>query len=102
MVAGTTAGVLLDFPTTVRVPSVADVLEEKGKSWSTYQQNFPGGCYKGMWSSDYLYQSKHNPFISFPAISGNLTRCAHIKNADMLYNDVETDSVSDYVLCNCV
>jgi hypothetical protein len=45
-------------------------------------------------SYDYcLNFSKHNPFISFPSITKNATRCAKIVNADQLDTDIANNAV---------
>ena len=41
----------------------------------------------------FLNFSKHNPFISFPSITNNATRCAKIVNADQLDTDIANNAV---------
>ncbi|KAJ2988392.1 hypothetical protein HDV02_005606, partial [Globomyces sp. JEL0801] len=66
-----------------------------GKTWTTYQQQYPGNCYTGKKSGGYV--RKHNPFISFTNISTSKKRCANIVNADQLTTDIENGNVADYV-----
>lgn len=101
MLAGTTAGVLADWPVDLNnIPSLADSLENRSKTWKAYQQNYPGSkdnCFKGERSKDFLYHRKHNPFMSFTSISNNPARCANIVNADELNQDIASGNVADFV-----
>ncbi len=65
-------------------PTVVDLLEAKGISWTTYQEDYPGNATHCFQKSKGLYQRKHNPFMSFNNIRKNSRRCAHIQNADKL------------------
>ena len=65
-----------DKPHDLTAPSLADQLEAAGFSWRVYAENYPGGCFTGPTSLDGAdgkgdYRRKHNPAISFTAISGD-------------------------------
>ncbi|KAJ3270132.1 vacuolar sorting protein VPS33/slp1 [Terramyces sp. JEL0728] len=81
--------------------NLADLLEKAGKTWKTYQQNYPGNCYKGtelVQGGLHLYERKHNPFMSFLSISQNTTRCANIVDETQLDKDIASQSVPNYVI----
>ncbi|KAJ3301136.1 hypothetical protein HDV03_001326, partial [Kappamyces sp. JEL0829] len=96
MISGSTDGVILDFDSTIsNRRTIVDLLEASGKSWTSYQEAYPGGCFTGTQSG--TYRRKHNPFISFPSISGNPARCARIVDANRLGSDIAAGTVADYV-----
>lgn len=87
-VAGSTLGVTDDGRYDLDASSLFDQLEAAGRSWHVYAQDVPDGCFTG---SAYRggrdgpgragsYVRKHNPAISFRAISGDPARCGHISN----------------------
>jgi acid phosphatase len=83
MFSGSTQGVTDDKSHDVTAPSLADQLEAAGFSWRVFAENYPGTCFTGPTSLDGVdgkgdYRRKHNPAISFTAISGNPARCANI------------------------
>ncbi|KAI8826340.1 hypothetical protein BJ741DRAFT_631551 [Chytriomyces cf. hyalinus JEL632] len=43
------------------------------------------------------YRRKHNPFMSFNNIRGNLTRCANIVNSDQLTRDAAAGKLPNYI-----
>jgi hypothetical protein len=42
MVAGTTGGIYTDFTHNLTIPTIVDLLEEKNRTWQSYQENYPG------------------------------------------------------------
>lgn len=65
--------------------NVADQLETAGKTWRVYAENVPPGCYTGATASGGrdgpgTYARKHEPAISFAAVSGSQARCANIQD----------------------
>lgn len=84
-----------DNPVTLDVKHVADLLEAKGRSWKIYLEGYPGSCFTGKSSGDYV--RKHNPFISFKNIQTDLARCnAHLVNSEQLARDVQNGTLPDY------
>jgi len=69
-------------------PSLFDQVETSGRTWHVYAQGYPGGCFKSFQAASVKdgigaagdYVRKHNPAMSYSAISGNPTRCANITN----------------------
>lgn len=55
MTSGATNGITSDSPKTINVQNLVDLLEAKGLSWKSYQENWPGNCFTGTVSSDNLY-----------------------------------------------
>ncbi len=69
----------------VNANSIADSLEAAGRSWKAYLESMPAPC--TMKSSD-PYYPKHNPFLYFDNIRGNLVRCAA---HDVPYTNLQAD-----------
>lgn len=57
----------------VDAASLPDLMEGRGRTWKTYQEDMPAPCYQG---STALYAQKHNPFIYFNPIRLDEARCA--------------------------
>jgi hypothetical protein len=53
--SGSTNGVTSDSSITINVKNVADLLEAKGLTWKSYQEDWPSNCFTGTESSDGLY-----------------------------------------------
>ncbi|KAJ3273981.1 hypothetical protein HDV01_003651 [Terramyces sp. JEL0728] len=102
MLAGDVLGVKDDFNADLTETNLADTLEAAGKTWTSYQEAYPGGvgnCYTSLEltnSTLHIYERKHNPFMSFTQIHGT-SRCDNIKNADWLDKDIASGKVADYV-----
>lgn len=83
LVSGSTHGVTDDGVHDITAPTVFNQLEQAGVSWAVYAENVPTGCYTGATAhggpdGPGTYARKHEPAISFTAISGNPGRCARI------------------------
>jgi phospholipase C len=94
VIAGDNMGVRNDGQYELKGDSIVDLLEKKGISWKTYQENYPGNCFAEM--KNYPYMRKHNAFISFDQIRNNKERCARIVNADHLWNDIGNNTLPQY------
>jgi len=86
LVSGGTQGIHDDGVYDLDVPSLFDQIEAAGRTWRVYAQGYPGSC-STVASTDAVgdgpgragdYARKHNPAISFTAISRNPARCAGI------------------------
>lgn len=53
--SGSTNGITSDSSKTINVKNIVDLLEAKGLTWKSYQENWPGNCFTGTVSSDNLY-----------------------------------------------
>ena len=85
LASGTTGGVHDDGNHDLGQPSIFDQIDASGRTWQVAAQNDRLGCYTGATASGGpdgpgTYARKHNPAISFSAISANPTRCARISN----------------------
>ncbi|KAI9000276.1 phosphoesterase family-domain-containing protein [Gaertneriomyces semiglobifer] len=86
----------LDNEVNVDRKTLVDLLEAKGVSWKTYQENYPGNCYNGD-SGDKLYVRKHNPFIAINNIRNNPARCAKIVPSDQFLKDIAAGTAPQYI-----
>jgi hypothetical protein len=86
LVSGGTQGVRDDGVHNLDAPSLFDQVESSGRTWRVFAQGYPGGCSPVAFSPAIAdgpgqpgdYARKHNPAISFTAISGDPSRCAGI------------------------
>jgi Phosphoesterase family. len=86
--SGSTQGVTDDGNHDLTGTNLADQLDAAHKTWSVFAQDYPGGCFAGATKGGAgegigaagSYARKHNPAISFTAISSNPSRCARIAN----------------------
>jgi len=75
--------------------NIVDLLDKKGLTWKSYQEDYPGNCYSGKKLGKYW--RKHNPFMSYDNIRNNKTRCARIVNADELDADLANGTLPQYM-----
>jgi hypothetical protein len=94
MTSGDKHGVSGDGNVDLNVKNIADLLEAKGKTWKSYNDDYPGNCFLGATSGKYA--RKHVPFVSYKSISGNPARCAHIVNSAELTTDIQNGTLPDY------
>ena len=97
MIAGTHFGKLTDDNVEVSGPNVADLLEAKGLTWKSYQENYPGNCNATYGTNDHLYMRKHNPFMSFASIRDDPNRCANIVDEKQFLDDVANGDLPNYI-----
>ncbi|KAF8960675.1 hypothetical protein BGZ46_001528 [Entomortierella lignicola] len=78
--------------------TVVDLLEPKGLTWKTYQEDMPSVCFSDISSADGLYFRKHNPFIIHDSIAKNATRCQNVVPATQLNIDLNsTEPLPNYM-----
>ncbi|SRR6266550_3113521 len=58
--------------------SIFDLLEQKGLSWKTYNEDIPAAGWTGYANANSTYFRKHNPAVQFDSIGLNQTRSANI------------------------
>lgn len=83
------------------VSTVIDLLEDKGISWSQYQEDMPYSGFEGMaWVNQQTkandYVRKHNPAILFDA-NTSPQRLAKNKNLTMFYSDLENNKLPQWM-----
>ncbi len=81
--SGSTQGVTDDGNHDLSGQTLADQLEAHDKTWQVYAQNVPPDCFTAATAVDGedgtgTYARKHEPAISFTAISAAPARCSHI------------------------
>ena len=86
ILAGETMGVTDDKNHDINANNIVDLLESKGVSWKSYNENYPGDCYTE--STSGKYARKHTPFISFLNIQTDSKRCAQIVEAGQFNEDL--------------
>jgi len=97
MEAAQTAGVVDDTDVNLAVSHLGDLVESAGKNWKIYSEGWPGSCYTGTQSGNYV--RKHNPFISFNNVRTNSTRCnAHVVDSSVLNTDITNGTLPAYAL----
>jgi hypothetical protein len=107
MVAGSTFGIDTDHrPAPLQGATIADRLEEKGLTWKSYAEDYPGGCYLGSGAGagrltptaapTELYARKHVPLLAFASIESNPARCARVVGAHQFMRDARAGKLPNY------
>lgn len=96
MTAGSTFSIFHDGRVDLDVRNLADLLEEKGKTWKVYAEGYPGHCFLG--ASLGKYVRKHVPFLSFRNIQTQPDRCARIVEAPQMVADLVSEGLPDFSL----
>ncbi|MFL5483206.1 MAG: alkaline phosphatase family protein [Gemmatimonadaceae bacterium] len=107
LVAGTTFGLTRDHvDTPLKAKSIVDRLEEKGLTWKSYAEDFPGACFlRGEAGARRLtpgakptavYTKRHVPLLNFASVQTNARRCARVVNADQFLTDARLHRLPNY------
>jgi acid phosphatase len=88
LTSGGLQGTNSDATYDLSAPNLFDQVEASGRTWHVFAQGYPGGCFKSSQAASVQdgigaagdYARKHNPAISYTAISGNPARCGNITN----------------------
>ncbi|MHB1864539.1 MAG: alkaline phosphatase family protein [Candidatus Saccharimonadales bacterium] len=94
LTSGTTAGITNDCnpPSSIciaNVRNIGDSLEAAGKTWKEYAESMPSPCYA---YNSGEYAVKHNPFMYYPDITSNPSRCAnHVVPFSQFASDLNTN-----------
>ncbi|MEO8382096.1 MAG: alkaline phosphatase family protein [Acidobacteriota bacterium] len=84
---------------TLDVRHLGDLLEEAGRSWQVYAENYPGNCFLQEATPDFLYVRRHMAFLSMANIQRNPERCReHIVNAAAFDADIAFGNLPAYAL----
>lgn len=85
------------------ISTVADLLDDKGISFGSYQQHLPYTGFQGFnysnqetFANDYM--RKHNPFMSFESYTSNATRLSVMKNFTEFDKDLSDKQLPQYVI----
>lgn len=98
-IAGDTVGVHGDGYYSLDQTSLIDLLEKKGVSWKSYQENYTPSDSSGNCNDAErigLYARKHNPFMSFKKVRSSLKLCQNIVNSDQLSKDIESGNLPQF------
>ncbi|MFL5813422.1 MAG: alkaline phosphatase family protein [Bdellovibrionia bacterium] len=89
-----TWGIADDSNHTVDVRHIGNLVEEKGLTWKSYAESYPGGC--NLSASIGTYVRKHEPFLSYKNVQTDATRCAKVVNSSQLATDIAAGTVPNY------
>lgn len=97
-VAGTNFGITNDdyYNVPVGESNIFDLLEAKGLTWKSYNEDIPASGWTGFSAFKGAYVRKHNPAIIFDDIGLNQTRSANVVPGYRWNLDVELDNVPAY------
>lgn len=87
------------------ISTIVDLLEAKGISWGEYQEDLPYTGFEGYaWvnpvtgANDYV--RKHNPAVIYNSNAGNADRLSVIKNLTLFYEDLENETLPQWMVSN--
>ena len=100
LTSGTSAGITSDCKPdscTADVRSIADEITQSGRTWKMYAEGMPAPCAA---HDSHRYAVKHNPFMYYPAVTGNKDSCSdHVVPYSRLGQDLQSPStLPDYSL----
>jgi phospholipase C len=72
-----------------------DQLEQARIGWRAYMEGMPRACYHGASAGGYV--KKHDPFMYFPQIAGDPSRCRNIVPLTQLVGDVRSRRLPAFV-----
>jgi len=97
-IAGSYYNVTNDTPVNLPYKNLVDLLDGHGHTWKAYQEDYQpkanGDC--NTVTSAGTYYRKHDPFMSFTDITGNLTRCQRIVNETVFQADVKAGQLPEF------
>jgi acid phosphatase len=107
IVAGTTFGLERDHVSApLKAPSIVDRLEQKGLTWKSYAEDYPGRCFLHNEAGEVhltpkaeataIYVKRHVPLLEFASIQNDPTRCAHVVNAREFMRDARAGKLPNY------
>lgn len=94
MITGSSFNINHDDLITLNKPHIGDLLEKEKKDWRMYAEDYPGNCFIGMRSLNYV--RKHNPFILFSNIQNNPLRCKKIVNSRNFFIDLNNNKLKEF------
>jgi len=75
--------------------SLGDQLAAAGLSWGIYIEDLPGPCSQTAFAGGYA--KKHDPFMYFPSIANDPSRCSHVVPLTQLPHDLAAGKLPDFV-----
>jgi phosphatidylinositol-3-phosphatase len=104
LLAGDTRGITSDCTECqASGTTLIDQLESAHIGWRAYMEDLPQPCYTGASAKGYV--KRHDPFMYFPQIASNPTRCHQVVPLTQLQDDIRSDQLPPFVwispnLCN--
>ncbi|CAM0139479.1 hypothetical protein VKS41_004711 [Umbelopsis sp. WA50703] len=97
--AGSNLGIIDDdyYNIPANVSSIFDLLEAKGLTWKSYQEDLPSVGFTGYINANGSYVRKHDPAIIYDSIGLNSTRSQNVVPAGQLSIDLAAGLVPDWV-----
>lgn len=96
MIAGSNLGVKNDSPVDLKEQHVGDLLEQAGMQWRVYAEDYPGDCFTGKSSGNYV--RKHVPFMSFLNVTKNKNRCLNIEDETHFFDDYQKNKLAEFTM----
>ncbi|KAI5845263.1 phosphoesterase family-domain-containing protein [Morchella snyderi] len=103
-VAGDYFGINNDDANTLpaNVSCIADLLDARGVSWGSYQEDMPyagftGDEYRNPLTKANAYVRKHNPLVMFESVAADPERLALIKNLTWFGKDLEARTLPQWM-----
>jgi phosphatidylinositol-3-phosphatase len=79
----------------VNARSVADQIEQSGRTWKGYMGDMPADCAT---TDSGRYAAKHNPFVHYTPIVSNASRCrSHVVPLSEFYTDLSSANLPNFV-----
>jgi Phosphoesterase family len=98
LTSASTHGVDTDRNVDLDVRHLGDLLEAKGRSWKSYAEDYPGGCFLKRSSERGHYVRKHQPFLSYRNVQSDPLRCQRVVAATEVARDIEAHALPDFSL----
>jgi hypothetical protein len=96
-VSGSTQGIKTNCTSClISARTLADTIEESGRTWKTYAEGLPRPGYLGAVSG--RYAKKHNPFVYFRNIASNPARRSRVVPLTQLARDLREGGLPDFSL----
>jgi hypothetical protein len=95
LTAGTTFGVHSDCTDCPQSgDNIASQLEVAGLSWRAYMGGMPSPCFKG--ASSGQYAKKHDPFMYYPGVADDPSRCSKVVPEAQLAGDLSAGQLPTF------
>lgn len=99
LTSGTNGGITTDCSPSsqcwANVRNITDEIEASGRTWKAYEESMPAACTT---VNSGLYAVRHDPFVYYPDISQNPSRCDnHVVPFSELAHDLANNSLPNYV-----
>ena len=101
LVAGSVFDVKTNAPVVIDARHLGNLLEDKGLTWKTYAENYPGNCsLKETVGFKFFgqYVQRHVPFLRFKNVREDPERCGRVVKASVLDEDVANGTLPNFAL----